>query len=435
VYSSVAVGLGRPRGRLNGVDVKYEVLRHARERAGLSLAQVAGSEITRQAVHLIETGKVRPSMTSLRVITSRLSVPMNSVLLRPDPAARYDGSLEELETLVRGQHYDRALQHGQAILESATAPSVMAFVNQYLGHALFSLGHPWKALDRLKVARELFDAVGDHLSVVKTMELQARALHLAEDERALLVAEEALDRCRALDPLEPATESTLLGWIGAILAGRGDPLGARVRYDEALEAAGPIRDLAHMARIYHSLGFCYLRVGDLGRAIDLVLKAETLFEAEQRISGAPPNLDLPRVENDLGLLLMEQGDLKRAEQRIESALRRLAELGVDRLRSHVLLSLAEVRYRQSRLGDGVSLVESAIELARRLNETRALATGYKQLGELHAALGEHDLAVHDFQCALAILEEPGLEQRRAECLAAYKRALSTRAQLHKAAGA
>jgi tetratricopeptide (TPR) repeat protein len=300
---------------------------------------------------------------------------------------------------------------------------------------LLRLQQPWKALDRLRVAREQFESVGDSVSVVKTMELQARALHWAEHERALTVAEEALERCRALDPPMPLMESGLLEWIGSILVGRGDHVGARSRYDEALEAAGSVRDLAQMARIYHGLGFCYLRVGDLSRAIDLVVKAETLYEAELRISGAPSGVELPRVENDLGVLFTEQGDLVRAEQRIESALQRLAELGVDRLRSHVLLSLAEVRYRQGRLGEGVSLVDEALALATRLSETRALATGYKQLGELHAALGEHDLAVHDFQCALTILEEAGLEERRAECLAAYKRALSTRRQVHKAAGA
>jgi tetratricopeptide (TPR) repeat protein len=429
------VGSGRPRGRLNGVDVKAEVLRHARRRAGLSLAQVAGSELTRQAVHLIETGKVRPSMNSLRVITSRLAVPMHSVLVEADAAIRQDEPVEELEALVREQYYDRALERGAEILQSALSPSVVASVHHYLGHALYRLGHPWKAMDRLTLALDLFNSGGASSSVVKTMELQARALHLAEDERALAVAEEALERCLALDPPEPRTKSALLELIGAILAARGDHVGARSRYDEALEAAGSVRDLAQMARIYHNLGFCYLRVGDLGRAIDLVLKAETLYEAEQRISGAPPNLDLPRVENDLGMLLMEQGDLVRAGQRIESALQRLSDLGVYRLRSHFLLSLAEVRHHQGRLADGVLLVEDAIGLARRLNETRALATGYKQLGELHAAQEEPDLAVRDFQRALAIMEEAGWDERRDDCLRAYERALGRRYQADAAAGA
>jgi tetratricopeptide (TPR) repeat protein len=223
--------------------------------------------------------------------------------------------------------------------------------------------------------------------------------------------------------------------IGSIHVGRGDHAAGRSYYEQALQAAGPVRNLAQVARIYHGLGFCYLKVGDLGRAIDLVMKAETLYEAELRISGAPPNLNLPGVENDLGVLLMEQGDLERAEQRFQSALRRYAELGMQRVRSHALLSLGELRHRQGRYDEGVATVEEAINLAQRFFETRALGAGYKQLGELRAAQGDRDGAVEDFRRALAILEEAGLDEHRAECLRAYERVIAGRRQSQEAAGA
>lgn len=429
------MGSGRPRGRLNGVDVKAEVLWHARRRAGLSLAQVAGSEITRQAVHLIETGKVRPSMNSLRVITSRLAVPIDAVLAQPTAYPRPDGQVGELEVLVREHHYHRALERGSEILQRADSPSVVALVNHYVGHALVRLARPVEALNRLELAQDLFESLGDSWRVVETMLLRARALHLAEDTHGLDVAVQALERSRTLDPGRPEIESQILERVGTILASRGDFEGARVRYDEALRAAGAIRDLAQLARIYHGLGFCYLKVGDIGRAIDLVLKAETLYDAQLRITDAPPNTDLPRVENDLGLLLMEQGDLRRAEQRFQSALQRLNELGVQRLRTNVLLSLAELRYRQHRYDDGLELVEEAVGLARRFNETRDLAVGYKQLGELRAAKGDLERAVLDFERALTILEEAGLEEHRAECMRAYERMLAQSRQAGAAAGA
>lgn len=414
------MGSGRPRGRLNGVDIKPEVLRRARAGAGLSLAQVAGAELTRQAVHLIETGKVRPSMQSLRVITSRLAVPMQAVLVRPHSSA----DVRELETLIQGHHYDRVLERGQEILRHTEADPAVALVHFYLGSALCRLGRPQPALKELKLARELFESMGSEDLVAETMDLEARTLHNAEQPQALAVAEEALQRYRALEHRRSEIESRLVERVATILAGRGDFAAARVRYDEALEVAGGVRDLAHMARIYHGLGHCYLRVGDLGRAVDLVLKAETLYEAEQRINDAPPNVDLPVVENDLGTLLMEQGDLDRAEQRFQSALQRFAALGAERLRSYVLLSLGELRHRQRRYDQGLELVEEAVGLAHRLNATRALAAGYKQLGELRAAQGNLDRAISDFRRALAILEEAGLEERRAECMRAYERALA-----------
>jgi len=427
------VSSGRPRGRLNGVDVKPELLRHARKRAGLSLAQVAGGDLTRQAVHLIETGRVRPSMNSLRIIASRLAIPIDHVLMRPDSESQRQ--VTELDTLLRGHQYERAVEQGAEILRDADSPSVIALVHQYVGHALIRLARPREALQRLDVARELFESLGDSGRVVETMELQAKGLHMAEDPTALEVAKRGLERCRSLDPRPAEIESRLLERMGTILAGAGDAAGARSYYEQALEAAGTVRDLAQVARIYHGLGFCYLKVEDLGRAIELVLKAETLYEAQLRISEAPPNTSLPRVESDLGVLFMEQGDLDRAEKRFQSAIKRYAELGVQRLRSHALLSLGELRHRQGRYREGLELVEEAVGLAQRFSEIRALGEGYKQLGELYAAQGDVDRAVSNFQRALAILEEAGLEAHRVECLRAYERALSKRYRAERAAGA
>lgn len=427
------MGSGRPRGRLNGVDVKPEVLRHARARAGLSLAQVARGDLTRQAVHLIETGKVRPSMNSLRIIASRLAVPLDAVLIRP--VSESQRQVSELDTLLRGHQYERAVEQGAEILRDADSPSIVALVHQYVGHALIRLARPREALQRLGIARDLFESLGDSGRVVETMELQAKGLHMAEDPTALEVAQCGLELCRSLDPRPAEIESRLLERMGTILAGAGDATGARSYYEQALEAAGTVRDLAQVARIYHGLGFCYLKVEDLGRAIELVLKAETLYEAQLRISEAPPNTNLPRVESDLGVLFMEQGDLDRAEQRFQSAIKRYAELGVERLRSHALLSLGELRHRQGRYSEGLELVEEALGLAQRFSETRALGEGYKQLGELHAAQGDVDRAVSDFQRALAILDEAGLEAHRVDCLRSYERALSKRYRAERAAGA
>jgi len=372
-------------------------------------------------------------MNSLSIIASRLAIPIDHVLMRPDSESQRQ--VTELDTLLRGHQYERAVEQGAEILRDADSPSVIALVHQYVGHALIRLARPREALQRLDVARELFESLGDSGRVVETMELQAKGLHMAEDPTALEVAKRGLERCRSLDPRPAEIESRLLERMGTILAGAGDAAGARSYYEQALEAAGTVRDLAQVARIYHGLGFCYLKVEDLGRAIELVLKAETLYEAQLRISEAPPNTSLPRVESDLGVLFMEQGDLERAEKRFQSAIKRYAELGVQRLRSHALLSLGELRHRQGRYREGLELVEEAVGLAQRFSEIRALGEGYKQLGELYAAQGDVDRAVSNFQRALAILEEAGLEAHRVECLRAYERALSKRYRAERAAGA
>src|SRR5215471_2272770 len=62
---------GRER-RLRGVAINAAALKQARLDAGLSLAELAGDSMSRQAVHLFETGRARPTLAKLRLIVERL---------------------------------------------------------------------------------------------------------------------------------------------------------------------------------------------------------------------------------------------------------------------------------------------------------------------------------------------------------------------------
>src|SRR5262252_4339094 len=75
----------RPAGP--GLDIDPDAVRQARLQAGLSLAQVAGWELSRQAVHLIETGKARPRRRTLQIIARRLGVPVSSLLAKTSPSS------------------------------------------------------------------------------------------------------------------------------------------------------------------------------------------------------------------------------------------------------------------------------------------------------------------------------------------------------------
>jgi tetratricopeptide (TPR) repeat protein len=421
----IAVRFRRARGRLSGVDINAAALRQARVAAGLSLAQMGGHELTRQAVHLIETGKVRPSMRSLRVLAQRLDVPVATLLAPGDGEAPFDeGSIAELDRLCRHYEYDQVIAHALELLERCRAPELVAGAHYFMGQALCHTARPQEALEHLAEARELFESCDDDQGrVAETMELEALALQIAEDNRALGVAGEALRRYRALDGRRPEVESRLLQRLGTILAGSMEYRSALAHYQEALHVAGGVRDLVRLARLYHGLGTCHLHMGDYRAGGELLAKAHTLYEAEERLAGTGHRSDLARVENDIGMLLLFQGDSAGAEQHFWSALARFDAAGHERMRSHVLLSLGELRQRQGRTGESAEFVQGAISLSGRLNETQALATAHQQMAELHASLGEWDAAMDSFQQALDILLEAGLERRHAECLAARERAL------------
>src|SRR2546429_417857 len=84
------VTTGRQPSPPPGLAVVPEDIRRARLAAGLSLAMVAGDDLSRAAVHRIEQGKVRPSLRTLQLIAGRIGQPVERFLV---PEAR-----EQLES-------------------------------------------------------------------------------------------------------------------------------------------------------------------------------------------------------------------------------------------------------------------------------------------------------------------------------------------------
>ena len=421
------------------MPIDPEAVRQARLKAGLSLAQVAGTELTRQAVHLIETGKVRPSLRSLRIIALRLGMPAQAFQLAGDgDADSAERWASELERLCDWQRYQEAVEVARGLLarEEASAAE-LAIANLYLGRALVHLGDADEALRHLRRASRLSQAEDDPWSAAEAREWEAGALALKEDPRAAGVSEDALRRYRSLEPRRPEIEARMLEHLAAVLAQQGQFEQAHGRYAEALYVAGPVLDLVRLARIYHGMSGCHARLGETRRAIEMASRAVALYAVENDLRPLPARIDLPRIENDLGMLLMLDGQVDRAEELFLSARDRLEAAGMRRLRSYVTLSLADVAQARGQLDEAVAHVERAIAFAAEADEPMALAVAHQQLGEVRSARQEHALADAAFDQALAMWTELGLTAQKDECQTAYQRALDARdeaARLERFAG-
>jgi tetratricopeptide (TPR) repeat protein len=392
---------------------------------------VAGRDLTRQAVHLVETGKTRPSRRTLQIIARRLGVPVSTFLVEGQPRASNvsETRASEFEQLWRTYQYADIIELGRQTLEQEASPRLRALAYHYTGLALIRTDRSKDALDHLRKARELFRTLDDPWFESESMDWEAAALYLMEDQRALPLAEEALRRYRTLDPRLPATEARILEHIAMILAHNHAYERSKAAFEEALEVVGTVRDLSRMGRIYHGLSKCYQHIGDLNRATEFAHKALAVVSLEQ------DQAHTANIENELGLLHMRQGQLDRAEQLFLSALEHMAMAGAERNKSHFVLSLGELRERQGRLDESIKVVKDAIDLAERLDEAMAVATGYQQLGSMYAKIGEDRLFRESFERAMALLEQSGSPERLAEARAAYETLLGIRRGGGKAAGA
>lgn len=368
-------------------------------------------------------------MATLEIIASRTGQPLSSFLLADQQASPTfrDRRLEELQRLCLEQQFSLALEAGTEMLKGGLKGRIETNVLQYVGQALVKLNRPDEALPHLERAQLLLADYPDPWLAAECADWEACALYLKEDSRARQVAERALRLCRATKPRLPGTEARILEHLATIHVHSHSYDRAVTYYEEALAAAGSVRDLSRMGRTYHGLGIAYQKLGDLERATEYTNKALALFTLEH------DNALIARGQNELGLLLMRRGDLRRAEELFQSALSNLSEGGDERARSHVLISLGEVKLASGEPNESISFAAQAVELATRLGETLALSAAHQVAGAAYSRTGGFDQADAEFSAAINVLTDSGFDERLAECHAQYAEILEARGEATAAA--
>lgn len=415
-----------PRRRLPGVSVRAGAVREARQSAGLSLAQVAGSDLTRAAIHLVETGRARPSMPTLELIARRTGRPVSFFLeggagapdvRRPVVAG---GDLTRAERLSSGGQYAEAARFAEGLIREGMNPWSEARLRLLIGQCRVRLAEHAAASRHLARALELFRGLGDGWEAAECMYWISGSMYVQEDPGALEVAEEAIRTCTGLEPRPEATIARILCHVGAIRVSRREWRAALAAYESAREAAGNLRDLHQVARTYEGLSAVYGELGDLDRASHYAERVLALNALER------DRLLIARTENNLGLALLRQGRIGEAEAHIHSALAYFDTEVTQRGRENVLLSLAEAHLARGALADSRHVADEAVALAAERGAKMTLGMAHQVLGRVAAASGEEGVADSEFETAIAILTELDVPDRLAECRSIYADILAGR---------
>jgi len=414
------------RGRRRGIAVREGSVEQARREAKLTLAQVAGGTLTRTAIHLIEKGRTRPSIETLQQIARQTRKPIEFFLTPDSPPALTESQtkLRELERLTAVRELRKVVEMGIALLADEWSPEDRALVHFCVGQAYCRLVQPVEALQHLRPAREAFERLGDEWMTVETLDWESSALGLLDDSDALPLANQALERCRVLNPKAPQIEARILGHIAAMyLVAHAN--GAAIRYyDAAASAAAGVKDLLQLAKMHHGLGLAYHRQQQPAAARQHYDKAITLYSIESDMSAAY------RVEIDLGDLLLRQGQLDSAEEHLLKALAGSDELKMDRRgRGYILTNLGEVHLRRGEVSQARDYLDQAVEAAEAVGERIVLANARILLGQLEEQTGNPRLADDHFGNAIRILEELGMPDRLRDAHMEYAEVLEGRHDL------
>src|SRR5258708_39912513 len=99
--------------------------------------------------------------------------------------------------------------------------------------------------------------------------------------------------------------------------------------------------------------------------------------------------------------------MERADDAFRAGLGQFGKSGTEKTKSNVLLSLGELKMRTGRPADGIQVVKEAIDLAKRLGEGLALASGHALLGQIYEQGGNHAVADKEFRLAIRLLGAGG----------------------------
>jgi len=414
----------RRRGRRRGVEIRPGSVKQARQESGLSLGQVARSDLSRTAIYFVETGKAKPSIETLRLIAERTNKPLEFFLgeaggLILDPEA----ALVEIERLLSIGEPAAAAESSEKLIASTTDVRVAARARIHLSLAEIRLGHPVRARGEAATARAYFMQAKDiHLAAL-AMGYEAGAAGNMLDPGALGIAEEALALCRTLTPVPSMLEARLLMILGHAYGQAHDYANAIRVLEESIGIGTAIQDLRQLSIIYSSLSLNNQELGQFAEAARYAHRAMAIHETLQ------DKRSLAFAANNLALLVFMQGDLAGAFRHAESSLQRVEELGSEEGKAHILMTLAELEIARSNYASAGRYAVAAREVAERMGEAANIAEARTWLGRVLEAEGDSDAADAEFEGAFRLLDELGVAERKTRNRAIYADILEARGDL------
>jgi tetratricopeptide (TPR) repeat protein/DNA-binding XRE family transcriptional regulator len=392
------------RGRRRGVEIKPGTVKQARSDAGLSLAQVAGSEISRTAIYFVETGKAKPSMETLKLIAERTGRPLDYFLSRPSTTeARSSASTAELERLVVTGDPLGALAAGEALLSAERDPEIVARIKFQMASAHLRLAQ-WVPARRLaSTARTYFEQSGDMLMTAECLGSEASAAYMMQDPGALALAEGALETCRSLHPVPSMTESRLLVVLGGVHTANHRWEAAIKAFEQSIAAGDVVQDLRRLSILYSNLSFAYQELGNINQASNYAQRAITIHETLN------DKISLARTENNLGIMLLRGGEVARSRSHFERALKLFEDARADDAsKSALLLSFCELEFAESDIEEADRFANEALKSASQNSAVASIADAHTWLGRIADARGDDSTADAEFAAALDVLRQPGI---------------------------
>jgi tetratricopeptide (TPR) repeat protein len=309
---------------------------------------------------------------------------------------------------MRAHDMDRALAYAHRAIEAAKevdAKPVLArghFVTGFIHTAAARLNQAVKEVDQvLNIVESTSDGFHQSLALYLGGLLKSFEGEYAEasrfQTRALLIAREQ----NLFLPLL----HTHFGY-GITLTSKGDYDEALATFEEGLKLSEKVGDEAMRYRLLNSLGWLYIELGDLDRAIDLNKQA-----AERARMRDNPDT-IANAEINLADAFLAKGDLTLAQEFLDGVYHMVKDPSTNqwmqwRYSTRLFASLGELWLARCDLAKAQEFADQCLDIAVRTNSRKNVVKGWRLRGEI-ALLGKQSEEAEEWlQQALSLAQTVG----------------------------
>jgi transcriptional regulator with XRE-family HTH domain len=354
-----------PVSQAAGIDRSLgERVRHLRNARGLTQSELADARVSKEYISQIETGKTRPTATTVEWLAERLGVDAFYLSdgVSTEDYRQAEAAVAEVEEAIDDKRYEEAVDLSTRMNGTPEAPELQLRALFAESWARMYLGELRTALDRLERARQV--AEDEQFNDVERAEVQYRLgccrYKLNAIESSLRHFSEALrladnsglpcDRLRA----------HVLEWRSRCYRRHRDYEAAREDIERALELAEALHDDETIAHVHFQAALVADRYAQWNRARSHSERAKELYEA------VDDPVNVGRLLTNLGVFTFQLADTENAVRHLKDAFRIALETNSTADGAQAIASLAQVHLRS---GDPV-LAETQARHALELLEGR-----------------------------------------------------------------
>lgn len=391
-----------------------ERLKTARKQAGLTQQQLAEGRYTKAYVSALEKGLAKPSMAALNFFSGRLGLPPSRFLSEEAPA----WTRLEADIMLASGSFIEAADAFESLLPDVGTGVVRAELLRSRAEALCRLDRGGEAIAPATEAADIFERFRRPRDWALASYWQSYAIGQTgnfSEARAILAV--VLGRLRDGLQVEPDFKVRVLAAMAANSTAESDFRGALSYLEEARAVTVDLDDRRRAAILY-TLGATYRELGDLEGAIRVGTESLVLMRA------ADAKMEVSLLENDLALAYLAVGNLTRAEELARAADARLSRTGDDRLRAHVIETLAQVALAAGDPDRALELLDECRALADATGNRKAYTSMLLCRGKTLAALGRLDDATASYEQAAELVREVGPRTRLPQVLGEWAEVLA-----------